>query len=105
MGRALPWEEMRRAARRCAAAAMTALALLASPAPARAEFSITSFSAQPFSAPAGSHPDSTVSMSFGGDPGDDVKDIIQHFPAGIIPNPEALPKCTLAQLADDLCPP
>jgi hypothetical protein len=88
----------------CTAAAAMALVLLLAPASARAEFSISAFSAQPFSAPAGSHPDSTVSMSFGGSSTDDVKDIIQHFPAGIIPNPEALPKCTPAQLADDVCP-
>src|SRR5947207_7389298 len=105
MGRMLSWEESRRAASSCAAAAATALALLIAAPPALGEFSITSFSAQPYSAPAGSHPDSTVSMTFGGDPSDDVKDIIQHFPAGIIPNPEALPKCTQAQLAADLCPP
>jgi hypothetical protein len=78
---------------------------LASPGLAHAAFSITNFSATPNSAPAGSHPDSTVSMSFGGSASEDVKDIIQHFPAGIIPNPEALPKCTQAQLQADLCPP
>jgi hypothetical protein len=82
----------------------TAFVAIAAPASAQAAFSITDFTASPASAPAGSHPDSSVSMSFGGGPTDDVKDIIQHFPAGVIPNPEALPKCTQAQLAADLCP-
>jgi hypothetical protein len=103
MGRKLVWEESWRAAL-SRAAVVAAFALLAAPAPALGAFSISAFSAEPFSADAGSHPDSKVSMSFGGDASDDVKDIIQHFPAGIIPNPEALPKCSQAQLAADICP-
>jgi hypothetical protein len=75
------------------------------PASAQAAFSITDFQASPSSAPAGSHPDSTVFMSFGGAASEDVRDIIQHFPAGIIPNPEALDKCTQADLQLDACPP
>jgi hypothetical protein len=91
---------------RLAVAALTVAALAAwAPASAQATFSITAFSASPSSAPAGSHPDSTVSMSFGGNADEDVRDIIQHFPAGIIPNPEALDKCTLTQLQLDACPP
>jgi hypothetical protein len=43
-------------------------------------------------------------MEFGGNATDDVKDIIQHFPGGIIPNPEALPKCSQANLAAGICP-
>ena len=46
------------------------------------------------SAPAGSHRASTVSFDFGGT--DHVKDIIQHFPVGIIPNPENVAKCPAA---------
>jgi hypothetical protein len=103
MGRKLSWEESWRAGLSCAAI-VTMLTMLAVPATAFGAFSISAFSAEPYSADAGSHPDSKVSMSFGGSASDDVKDIIQHFPAGIIPNPEALPKCTQAQLADDLCP-
>jgi len=91
---------------RLAVAAITVAALTAlAPASAQATFSITAFTASPSSAPAGSHPDSTVSMSFGGNADEDVRDIIQHFPAGIIPNPEALDKCTLTQLQLDACPP
>ena len=86
------------------AALATLLVTLAWTAPANGAFEITDFTAAPSSAPAGSHPDSSVSMTFGGDNTEDVKDIIQHFPAGIIPNPEALPKCSQAQLAADLCP-
>src|SRR4051812_32340328 len=78
--------------------------MLLMPGDARAAFTISDFTAAPASAPAGSHPDSTVSMSFGGSDSEDVRDIIQHFPAGIIPNPEALAKCTMQQLNDDLCP-
>jgi hypothetical protein len=63
------------------------LALLVAPAAAPGAFSITDFYALPSSAPAGSHPDSTVHMEFGGAVNEDVKDIIQHFPGGIIPNP------------------
>ena len=87
--------------------ATLAVAMLAvwSPASAQATFSITSFTAAPASAPAASHPDSTVSMTFGGNLDEDVRDIIQHFPAGIIPNPEALDKCTLTELQLDACPP
>jgi hypothetical protein len=81
-----------------------AAVLLAVPSPALGQFSISDFTAGPASAPAGSHPDSSVSMTFGGTPSDDVKDIIQHFPAGIIPNPEALPRCSPAQLLADTCP-
>ena len=103
MARRFSWEETWRAAR--ISVALTALALLVPPASADAAFSITDFTVSPSSAPAGSHPDSTVSMSFGGSSSEDVKDIIQHFPAGIIPNPEALPKCTQAQLQADMCPP
>ena len=97
------WEETCRAAP--IAVALATVALLVPPASANAAFSITDFTVSPDSAPAGSHPDSTVSMSFGGSASEDVKDIIQHFPAGIIPNPEALPKCTQAQLQADTCPP
>ncbi len=82
----------------------TLLVTIASASPAHGAFEISDFTVSPSSAPAGSHPDSTVSMSFGGSAGEDVKDIIQHFPGGIIPNPEALPKCSQAQLAADLCP-
>ena len=80
--------------------AVVTVAVLAGPSSAQATpLTITEFwaSANP-SAPgdpqtsdAASHPDSTVHMHFGGT--DDVKDIIQHYPPGIIPNPEAIPKC------------
>src|SRR4051794_18600601 len=85
------------------AIATVALALTV-PSTALGAFNISDFAVSPSSAPAGAHPDSTVSMSFGGSDSEDVKDIIQHFPGGIIPNPEALHKCTLAQLEDDKCP-
>jgi hypothetical protein len=81
----------------CLRAASTTVAVLVvmllSPAQALATpLTITSFSTSPAEAPAGSHPTSTVSMNFGGT--DDVKDIIQHYPPGIIPNPEVIPKCS-----------
>jgi hypothetical protein len=87
--------------RAVAVTAVTVFALLAAPTPALADstFSITSFTASPDSAPAGSHPDSTVHMVFGGTDSEDVKTIIQHFPGGIIPNPYALPQCTKAEFA------
>ncbi len=87
-----------------AAASFAVLLALAAPAPALGAFSISDFEATPLSAAAGSHPDSTVYMEFGGDATDDVKDIIQHFPGGIIPNPEALPKCSAANFATGVCP-
>jgi hypothetical protein len=86
MGRKLSWEESWRAVLSCTAI-VTALVFLAAPSAAHGAFSISDFSAEPFSADAGSHPDSKVSMTFGGSASEDVKDIIQHFPAGIIPNP------------------
>lgn len=98
MGNGIAWM-------RTTVAALTVATLSAlTPAAAQAAFSITDFAVSPASAPAASHPDSTVSMSFGGSDSEDVKDIIQHFPAGIIPNPEALPKCTQVQLQADACP-
>jgi hypothetical protein len=103
MGRRCLKEESRRATITAVTAAIALLALTAPPS-AFAAFEISGFTASPSSAPAGSHPDSSVSMTFGGSASEDVKDIIQHFPAGIIPNPEALPKCTIAQLDADLCP-
>jgi hypothetical protein len=86
------------------AIATIALCALVTPSTAFGAFDISDFSVSPSSAPAGSHPDSTVSMSFGGSDTEDVKDIIQHFPGGIVPNPEALPKCSLADLDADTCP-
>jgi hypothetical protein len=79
--------------------AATLFVILVAPTQALATFSITNFTATPDTAPAGSHPDSTVHMDFGGNDNEDVKTIIQHFPGGIIPNPQALPQCTKAQFA------
>jgi hypothetical protein len=90
---------------RAAGIALVALVLLlvAPPYALASDLTISSFSTSPQSAPAGSHPTaSTVSMSFGGT--DDVKDIIQHYPPGIIPNPEAIPKCTQVAFAGGSCP-
>jgi len=92
-------------ARATVIAVMATFGTLAIPAPASAAFEISDFYASPFSAPAGSHPDSTVHMEFGGTVDEDVRNIIQHFPGGIIPNPEALPKCTDADIAGLGCPP
>src|SRR6187401_2392951 len=78
-----------------AAGAMLAALLIVLAFPCRSfasPLTISSFSTSPNNAPAGSHPTSTVTMNFGGT--DDVKDIIQHYPPGIIPNPEVIPKCT-----------
>jgi hypothetical protein len=80
------------------------LAMLVAPAQSLATpLTISSFSTSPAAAPAGSHPTSTVSMNFGGT--DDVKDIIQHYPPGIIPNPEAIPKCSQLAFTGGSCPP
>src|SRR5438309_64383 len=86
------------------AAAAAVLLALAAPAPALGALTITNFTATPNTAPAGSHPDSTVTMDFGGGVSDDVKDIIQHYPGGIIPNPQAIPKCPQSQFALGSCP-
>jgi hypothetical protein len=99
-----------RARLRPAVLAAAALAFVAAPAPAQAALQITEFwgSANPSAlgdpqtSDAASHPDSTVHMRFGGT--DDVKDIIQHFPSGIIPNPYALPQCSQTDFAAHNCP-
>jgi len=96
-----------------AQAGVIAGALLWLPASAPGAITIESFTVTPSdwpgttptSAPAGSHPDVTVQMEFGGDLTDDPQFIRQHFPAGAIPNPEATPtKCSQTQLESGSCP-
>jgi nitrite reductase/ring-hydroxylating ferredoxin subunit len=102
-----------RAHLRLAVLVAAVVAFLAVPVPAQAALRITEFWAEaipsapndPQTSDAASHPDSTVHMRFGGDSDDDdVKDIIQHFPSGIIPNPYALPQCTKVQFEAHACP-
>jgi hypothetical protein len=104
---------MRRRIFALALAGLLAAGFLALPGTARGAVTIESFTvtpsdwpgATPTSAPAGSHPDITVQMDFGGDLTDDVQFIRQHFPAGAIPNPEATPtNCSEVQLTSGTCP-
>ena len=84
---------------------MCALALLAIPASASAAVSVTAFSVTPSTTQAGGHPDLKISTSFAASPAsDDTKDLVVKFPAGLIGNPNAVPKCSTAQFAADTCP-
>lgn len=102
---------MRRAA---AMVAMLAIVMVI-PAVAQASVPIVSFSAQPSSSTpqAGAHPD--VSFTFevsnrmhsAPDPCNchDTRNVVVHLPAGLIGNPSATPKCTIAQFTTSSCPP
>jgi hypothetical protein len=75
-------------------------ALFAAPASAQAAFSVTG-SAAPTSTAAGAHSDFQIHLGFSGG---QVKDLTVGLPPGVIGNPNATPKCTVAQLNADSCP-
>ena len=82
-----------------------ALALLAIPSSASAAVNVTAFSVTPSTTQAGGHPNLTISTSFAASPAsDDTKDLIVKFPAGLVGNPNAVPKCSTGQFAADTCP-
>ena len=89
---------------RAAVLAFAALLLLAfAPASASAAFSLGSLTAAPASTQAGAHSDFTLHVAFP-DTATDVKDLTIRLPPGLVGNPTATPKCTVAQLNADSCP-
>ena len=108
---------MRRRARFSFLAAIGALLALATAVPAaHAQFGIESFTAEVLEADgtfyeqAGGHPyvgvsDFTVNTDETGAPEGGTRDIHLDVPAGLMSNPEALPRCTDAQLETFTCPP
>jgi hypothetical protein len=83
-----------------AAAALTAVLALASPAVAALD--VSAFSVIPSTTRAGDHPTLNVSVAFN-PPTADVKAIALHLPAGLTANARAAPFCRSRRLVADLC--
>jgi hypothetical protein len=82
-------------------ALLTAAALLvAVPASAQA-LGLSNLSAAPTNTQGGAHSDFHIHMDFSGG---QVKDLTVGLPPGLVGNPNATPKCTVAQLNADSCP-
>jgi hypothetical protein len=91
------------------AACAAALALSAAPAPAFAEFGFDGTPTVSLSTTqAGGHPDLTTSFTLNrrpdGYPDGNLKDAVFDLPPGIVGDPTAFPKCSLAQLHSNACP-
>jgi hypothetical protein len=92
--------------------AMVAATFAVSAAPALAAPTVSNFTVDAGGNPAnagatGNGADVTISMDIGGTTGsdnNDVDDLTLHLPPGLIANPQAAPKCTVAQLNADSCP-
>ncbi len=87
-----------------------ALVLAAWPAPATADHTIvaTDFRLTASDVSAGASPDASswTTLTYPGVPNtDDVKHTIGHFAAGMVANPEAVPKCPRTAYLADNCPP
>ena len=79
--------------------------LLAGPVAARASVTMTSFTMTPSTTVAGAHPNVTVAASFKySDTTDGLKRLQVNLPAGLLGNPNAVSRCSSAQLASDSCP-
>jgi hypothetical protein len=76
--------------------------LLAVPASAQAAFDVPSYTVRPTSLQAGSHPDVSVGLQFGGD--EHVKDLTIGLPPGLVGNPNATARCSASAFAADACP-
>ena len=90
-----------RASRRLLGTLVGALALLVA-APAAAQAITVSGTAAPANPAAGAHSDFAIHMSFGGG---QVKDLTVSLPPGMVGDPNATPKCSVAQLNADACDP
>jgi hypothetical protein len=75
--------------------------LLAAPASAQAAFQVTSFTVTPTGLAAGSHPDVSIALGFGGD--EHVRDLTVSLPPGLVGNPNATARCTAAKFQADDC--
>src|SRR3954463_15682519 len=83
-------------------AASVAALFFALPGAAQA-FGISALSASPASTQAGGHSAFSVAMSFA-QPGDGLRGLTAHLPAGLVGNPRAAAACTHAQFDGDACP-
>jgi hypothetical protein len=84
-----------------AAAVGAALLTMAVVAPTASALTITSLSVQPASTQAGSHPDFTLSMRFGG--GSTPRAISIALPPGFVGNPNAAARCARASFQAGAC--
>jgi hypothetical protein len=75
--------------------------LLVAPASAQASFSVDSLSVTPSGLAAGSHPDVSVGLGFGGD--EHVRDLTLSLPPGLLGNPNATARCSAAKFQADAC--
>jgi hypothetical protein len=81
---------------------LTAAAVLLAVMPASAQaITLSNLSSAPTDTQAGAHSDFHLHMDFSGG---QVKDLTVGLPPGEIGNPNATPKCTVAQLNSDSCP-
>src|SRR5262245_58314879 len=87
-------------ARRLFGVVIALAALLALPAAAHAEFSVTG-PASPANAAAAAHSDFHLPLDFSGG---QVKDLTVGLPPGMIGDPNATPQCTVSALNSDNCP-
>ncbi|HET8759185.1 MAG TPA: hypothetical protein VFM58_24415 [Solirubrobacteraceae bacterium] len=76
--------------------------LLALPASAQAAFDVPAFSVTPSGLAAGSHPDVSVALQFGGD--EHVRGVTLSLPPGLVGNPNATARCGASAFAADDCP-
>ena len=75
--------------------------LLVAAAPAQAAFTLANPAAAPADTAAGGHSDFRVHVE---PQGDDIKDLVLHLPRGVIGDPNATPRCTIAQFESNSCP-
>jgi hypothetical protein len=92
--------------------ALACIALMASDAEQANAGEIKTFSMTPSSTQAGAHPNVTISTSLSSRIDtqtpcscSDPEVLNFHFPTGFIGNPHAIPKCSLAELSTQKCPP
>ena len=76
-------------------------AVLAMAAPAEAAFTLANPAAKPADVAAGAHSDFAIHVE---PQGGDIKDLVLHLPRGVIGDPNATPRCTIAQFESNSCP-
>ena len=89
----------------------TTAAFLAVAGPVAASVPIHAFNTLPSTTQAGAHPDVEFSFHLGNRSEvptpcacDDARNVTVHLPTGLTANPHAVPQCSIAQFASDLCP-
>jgi hypothetical protein len=90
------------------ALAIAVALLLSMTSAAKADFSVSGFTASSTSSVAGAHPDLTTDLSFSTTPGDypdgNVRDVSVGLPAGFVGDPTSLPQCAQSNFAANMCP-